>query len=106
MRSVQCLKKHSPKSIAVEKIFTNKNPESTLKLEKQEQLFLVAARFKIDIFEYSPNTVKKNIVGYGHAQKNQVIDMVKVFFSCFDFWTTILQMFLAVAFVIQCIKIN
>ena len=50
-------------------------------MEKQEQLFfLVAARFKIDIFEYSPNTVKKNIVGYGHAQKNQVIDMVKRFF--------------------------
>ena len=75
------LKKHSPKSIAVEKIFANKNPESTLKLGKARAIiFLVAARFKIDIFEYSPNTVKKNIVGYGHAQKNQVIDMVKRFF--------------------------
>ena len=57
---MQCFKKHSPKSIAVEKIFTNKNPESTLKLGKARAIiFLVAARFKIDIFEYSPNTVKK-----------------------------------------------
>ena len=31
-------------------------------------IFLVAAKENIDIFEYSPNTVKKNLVGYGHAQ--------------------------------------
>ena len=79
--SLRLVEKYSPSSIAIEKIFANKNPESTLKLGKARAIiFLVAARFKIDIFEYSPNTVKKNIVGYGHAQKNQVIDMVKRFF--------------------------
>ena len=74
-------KRYTPDSIAVEKIFSNKNPESTLKLGKARAIiFLVAARFKIDIFEYSPNTIKKNIVGYGHAEKNQIIKMIQRFF--------------------------
>ena len=73
--------KYSPESIAVEKIFSNKNPQSTLKLGKARAIiFLVAAQFKVDIFEYSPNTVKKNLVGYGHAEKVQIIKMIERFF--------------------------
>ena len=34
----------------------------------------------IEVFEYSPNTVKKNLVGYGHAEKQQMIEMIKRFF--------------------------
>ena len=67
-------RKYSPSSIAVEKIFSNKNPDSTIKLGKARGIiFLVAARYDIEIFEYSPNTVKKNLVGYGHAEKSQII---------------------------------
>ena len=40
-------------------------------------VFLIAARESSEIFEYSPNTVKKNLVGYGHADKNQIINMIK-----------------------------
>jgi len=72
---------YSPGSVAVEKIFSNKNPQSTLKLGKARAIiFLVAARFNVDIFEYSPNTVKKNLVGYGHAEKTQIIKMIERFF--------------------------
>ena len=72
---------YSPESIAVEKIFSNKNPQSTLKLGKARAIiFLVAARFKVDIFEYSPNTVKKNLVGYGHATKLQIVKMIERIF--------------------------
>ncbi len=74
-------RKYSPNSIAVEKIFSNKNPDSTIKLGKARGIiFLVAARFDIEIFEYSPNTVKKNLVGYGHAEKSQIIYMINRFF--------------------------
>ena len=31
----------------------------------------------MDVSEYSPNTVKKNLVGYGHADKNQMIKMIE-----------------------------
>ncbi|MAZ46736.1 MAG: crossover junction endodeoxyribonuclease RuvC [Rickettsiales bacterium] len=73
--------RYSPESVAVEKIFSNKNPQSTLKLGKARAIiFLVAARFNVDIFEYSPNTVKKNLVGYGHAEKVQIIKMIERFF--------------------------
>ena len=72
---------YSPNSIAIEKIFANKNPDSTLKLGKaRAMIFLVAARKNIGIFEYSPNTIKKNLVGYGHASKKQIIAMIKRFF--------------------------
>mgnify|MGYP001185811321 CR=1 FL=1 len=72
---------YKPNSIAVEKIFSNKNPESTLKLGKARAvIFLAAARVNKEIFEYSPNTVKKNLVGYGHAEKNQIVKMIQRFF--------------------------
>ena len=43
-------------------------------------IFLVAAKENIDIFEYSPNTVKKNLVGYGHATKAQIVKMIERIF--------------------------
>ena len=72
---------YNPNSIAIEKIFANKNPESTLKLGKATaMIFLVAAREKLEISEYSPNTIKKNLVGYGHANKIQILQMIKRIF--------------------------
>ena len=71
----------NPNSMAIEKIFANKNPESTLKLGKaRAMIFLAAAREKLEIFEYSPNTIKKNLVGYGHANKIQILQMIKRIF--------------------------
>ena len=75
---IDLILRFKPNFISVEKIFTNTNPESTLKLGKARGVvFLVAAKNKIEITEFSPNTVKKNLVGYGHANKLQVIDMIK-----------------------------
>ena len=75
------IEQYSPGSIAIEKIFANKNPESTLKLGKaRAMVFLAAARKKLEIYEYAPNTIKKNLVGYGHASKGQIIEMIKRFF--------------------------
>ena len=34
-------------------------------------IFLVAAKQNVEIFEYSPNTIKKNLVGYGHAKNSR-----------------------------------
>ncbi len=77
----------SPDAIAVEKIFANKNPESSLKLGKARGIvYLVAAKNNLLINEYSPNTVKKNLVGYGHANKEQILEMLKRIFPelCFS----------------------
>ncbi len=76
---------YSPKHLAVEKIFSNMNPDSSLKLGKARGIiFLVASKNGLKISEYSPNTVKKNLVGYGHADKNQIIKMLSRIYPSID----------------------
>ena len=75
---ISLITKFKPDFISVEKIFSNSNADSTLKLGKARGIvFLVAAQKKINISEFTPNTVKKNLVGYGHANKLQIIEMIK-----------------------------
>ena len=75
------IKFFKPSYLAVENIFININPESSIKLaEARGVIFLSAAINKIEINEYSPNQVKKNLVGYGHATKIQINEMLKRLF--------------------------
>ncbi len=72
------LKEQSPEQAAVEQVFVNKNPESTLKLGMARGVVMVApAKLGIYVAEYSANQVKKSVVGTGHAAKKQVGMMVK-----------------------------
>jgi crossover junction endodeoxyribonuclease RuvC len=69
---------HSPEAAAVEEIFVNKNPQSTLKLGQARGIALmVAARAGIEVGEYAPRLVKKAVVGTGAAEKAQVHAMVQ-----------------------------
>jgi crossover junction endodeoxyribonuclease RuvC len=68
---------HSPGAAAVEEVFVNKNPQSTLKLGQARGVVLMcAARAGIEVGEYSPALVKKAVVGTGGAEKAQVHAMV------------------------------
>lgn len=74
----EVLSAHSPDEAAVEEIFVNKNPASTLKLGMARGVALFTpASFGIKVFEYSANKIKKSVVGSGHAEKHQVAFMVK-----------------------------
>src|SRR5437764_1427556 len=67
----------SPAAAAVEEVFVNKNPQSTLKLGQARGVALMcAARAGIDVGEYAPTLVKKAVVGTGGADKAQVHAMV------------------------------
>jgi crossover junction endodeoxyribonuclease RuvC len=69
--------KSSPAAAAVEEVFVNKNPQSTLKLGQARGVVLMcAARAGIEVGEYSPALVKKAVVGTGGAEKAQVHAMV------------------------------
>lgn len=69
----------NPKSAAVEETFVNKNPTSTLKLGQARGIALLApAQAGLKVAEYTPNHVKKSVVGVGHAGKEQVDAMVRV----------------------------
>ena len=67
-----------PDAAAVEEVFMNKNPQSTLKLGQARGVALmVAARAGIDVGEYAPRLVKKAVVGVGNAEKVQVHAMIQ-----------------------------
>jgi crossover junction endodeoxyribonuclease RuvC len=68
---------HGPSAAAVEEVFVNQNPQSTLKLgQARGVLLMCAARAGIEVGEYSPTLVKKAVVGTGGADKAQVYAMV------------------------------
>lgn len=73
------LEVHHPHEAAIEEIFLNKNPESTLKLGMARGVCLLApSHYGISVAEYSANKVKKAVVGIGHADKDQMKAMVNV----------------------------
>ena len=68
---------HAPDRAAVEEVFLNKNPQSTLKLAQARGVVLMtAARSGIEVGEYAARLVKKAVVGNGNAEKAQVHAMV------------------------------
>jgi crossover junction endodeoxyribonuclease RuvC len=72
------LEQYGPVEAAVEETFVNKNAASTLKLGQARAIsLLVPARAGLCVAEYSPNLIKKTVVGAGHADKGQVQMMVR-----------------------------
>ncbi len=70
---------HRPDQAAVEEVFVNKNPQSTLKLGQARGVCLLgAARAGLPVSEYATRLVKKAVVGTGGAEKAQVQAMLKV----------------------------
>lgn len=70
---------HAPDGAAVEEVFVNSNPQSTLKLAHARGVAICAvARAGLDVGEYAPRLVKKAVVGTGGAEKAQVQAMLKV----------------------------
>jgi crossover junction endodeoxyribonuclease RuvC len=66
-----------PDSAAVEEVFVNKNPQSTLKLgQARGVVIMTAARARVEVGEYAARLVKKAVVGNGNAEKVQVHAMV------------------------------
>ena len=68
---------HAPDAAAVEEVFVNTNPQSTLKLGQARGVALLAvARAGLEPGEYAARLVKKAVVGVGNAEKAQVHAMI------------------------------
>jgi len=68
---------HRPAGAAVEEVFVNANPQSTLKLgQARGVVLLAAAGAGLAVGEYAARLVKKAVVGTGSAEKAQVHAMV------------------------------
>ncbi|MFC3339722.1 crossover junction endodeoxyribonuclease RuvC [Paracandidimonas soli] len=69
---------HEPEIAAMEKVFVNTNPTSTLLLGQARGAAMCAlADAGLEVHEYTALQIKKSVVGNGHAQKEQVQKMVQ-----------------------------
>ena len=67
-----------PEAISVEELFFNTNITTGIAVAHGRGVILLSAyRHNIPVYEYTPLQVKQSVVGYGRAEKRQVIDMVK-----------------------------
>lgn len=73
------LELHRPNLAAIEETFVNKNPRSSLSLcHARGALLLTLTIFNIkNIYHYSANHIKKTVTGNGHAEKHQMINVIK-----------------------------
>ena len=72
------LRETKPDAVAVEELFFNTNITTGIQVAHGRGVILLAAENnQIPIFEYSPSQVKMAVVGYGKAEKKQVMDMTK-----------------------------
>ncbi len=69
---------HRPEAAAVEEVFVNENPQSTLKLAHARGVILLAcARAQLPVAEYAARFVKKAVTGVGNGSKDQVRFMIE-----------------------------
>jgi crossover junction endodeoxyribonuclease RuvC len=76
---VEIMDRYQPREMAIEDVFFAKNVKSSLKLGHARGAALIAAvNCGVKIFEYTPLEIKKSVVGYGRATKEQIGSMVQV----------------------------
>lgn len=69
---------HQPTEVAVEKVFVNVNPQSTLLLGQARGAAISAAVLaELPVAEYTALQIKQAVVGHGKAAKEQVQAMVR-----------------------------
>jgi len=67
-----------PDAIAVEQLFFNTNLKTAIAVAHGRAAIILAGEARsVPMFEYTPLQVKQAVVGYGHATKKQVMEMVK-----------------------------
>jgi crossover junction endodeoxyribonuclease RuvC len=70
---------HRPDSVAVEKLFFQRNISTAIAVgQARGVLMLAISEAGLDLAEYTPNEVKQAVAGYGSAGKKQVQEMVRV----------------------------
>jgi crossover junction endodeoxyribonuclease RuvC len=75
----EVIQNFQPTEASLEKIFFNSNAQTSILLGMARGVVaLVPGLFNIPLFEYTPNLVKKSVVGMGHADKQQVQKMVSI----------------------------
>ena len=75
---MQLLKLFTPDAVSIEELFFNTNITTGIAVAHGRGVILLACqKAGVKIYEYTPLQVKQSVVGYGRAEKKQVMEMVK-----------------------------
>ena len=76
------LTKHNPDVVAIEKIFFATNAKTAIRVGQALGVMLLSTtRFKADVFEYAPGTIKKMVAGSGRADKKEMQQSIRKVFG-------------------------
>lgn len=76
----QVIAETKPQCMSIEKLYFNSNQKTAIEVAEARGVILLAAiQAGIPVFEYTPLQIKQSLVGYGRAEKRQVMEMVKGF---------------------------
>ncbi len=74
------ISKYKPDAAAIEELFFNTNQKTGIIVAESRGVIVLACREQsVPIFEYTPLQIKQAVVGYGRADKHQVIEMTTMF---------------------------
>ncbi len=74
----QVLEKSNPDALAIEQLFFTNNKTTAIDVAQARGTILLAARqHGVVVHEYTPMQVKQSVVGYGRADKNQMMEMTR-----------------------------
>ena len=74
----ELFRQFSPDVMAIEELFFNQNITTGIGVAQARGVILMtAAKLGVPIAEYNPSQVKQAVVGYGKAEKRQVMEMTK-----------------------------
>ena len=72
------IEKYHPDEMAIEELFFTNNITTGIAVAEARGVILCTAnKYKVKISEYTPGQVKQAVVGYGKAEKKQVMDMTR-----------------------------
>ena len=75
----ELIEKFKPDAISLEELFFNTNQKTVIGVGQARGVIVLAAeKKKIPLAEYTPLQVKSAVVGYGRAEKKQVMELTRI----------------------------
>ncbi len=75
----EIIEKYKPEAMGIEQLFFTSNQKTAIMVAQARGVILLAAtNYNIPIYEYTPLQVKQSVVGYGKAEKKQVMEMTRI----------------------------
>ena len=77
-RLFEIIEKYKPEQLATEKLFFSGNQKTAMLVSEARGVILyIGKSMGLEVFEYTPNSIKVAITSYGKSDKKQMIEMVK-----------------------------